>query len=251
MIKINGTLVSPTKFPDKTSQVWNVEKLQQGDYPNILFNPESEDECMHLFQLLHLCEAYDLTPKLDIRWLPYGRQDKYVNNSSCFALHTFIKILRAFPLRSIKIFDLHGNIADLSDFERRTTVTTYYPVALVENFFLKEDFDLVVYPDESAMWKYKDIYDLPYVHCVKTRDQATGKIESIEVPPDVAGKDVLVVDDICDGGATFMALAKKMTEAKVENYSLFVTHGLFTKGVHVLEKAGYHEVYSAHTPGVN
>jgi ribose-phosphate pyrophosphokinase len=40
----------------------------------------------------------------------------------------------------------------------------------------------------------------------------------------------LIVDDICDGGATFVALARKLREAGAIEVSLFVTHGIFSKG---------------------
>jgi len=46
---------------------------------------------------------------------------------------------------------------------------------------------------------------------------------------------IVIVDDLCDGGATFIAEAKYLRENGVTNpLHLFVAHGLFTKGVEPL-----------------
>jgi len=45
-------------------------------------------------------------------------------------------------------------------------------------------------------------------------------------------RDVIIIDDICDGGATFINIAKILTgykEFKGKIY-LIVTHGIFSKG---------------------
>jgi phosphoribosylpyrophosphate synthetase len=70
---------------------------------------------------------------------------------------------------------------------------------------------------------------------MKHRDIHTGKITHTEVPLSEARyyKDskFVIVDDICDGGRTFIELAKaireKVADAKIY---LVVTHGLFTSG---------------------
>lgn len=42
------------------------------------------------------------------------------------------------------------------------------------------------------------------------------------------GDDILIVDDICDGGATFLKIAKELPNT---NLYLYVTHGIFSKGL--------------------
>jgi phosphoribosylpyrophosphate synthetase len=43
-------------------------------------------------------------------------------------------------------------------------------------------------------------------------------------------RDILIVDDICDGGATFIELAKIIKPMNPSSLTLFVTHGIFSKG---------------------
>lgn len=78
----------------------------------------------------------------------------------------------------------------------------------------------------------------PIVFCEKERDPSTGKILETVVPVDsFEGRDVIVVDDICDGGATFLNLGRKIRERKCGKLYLFVTHGIFSAGFHLLEGA--------------
>ena len=56
----------------------------------------------------------------------------------------------------------------------------------------------------------------------------------------------VVTDDICDGGGTFIALIKNIKHkfCKGSKFYLCVTHGIFSKGVDVLEEAGYDAVFA-------
>lgn len=66
----------------------------------------------------------------------------------------------------------------------------------------------------------------------KKRDWRTGSLSdfSIEALPD--GGRYLVVDDICDGGGTFIGLA----QAANRKLDLYVTHGIFSKGSMLLKQ---------------
>lgn len=48
MIKLNGTIITPTIFPDKTSQIWHVENiLELGKWSNhIVFSPVMSDSSL-------------------------------------------------------------------------------------------------------------------------------------------------------------------------------------------------------------
>jgi ribose-phosphate pyrophosphokinase len=50
--------------------------------------------------------------------------------------------------------------------------------------------------------------------------------------PDTINSAVLIVDDICDGGGTFIGIAKALPK-DVKKY-LYVTHGIFSKGLREL-----------------
>ena len=103
----------------------------------------------------------------------------------------------------------------------------------------------LVAPDGGAL---KKIYKLSeylgginVVECSKRRDVKTGKLSSFEVfaAEDLEGKDFLVVDDICDGGGTFLGLAQQLRKHNAGRLYLAVSHGIFSQGVE--ELAQYYE----------
>ena len=95
-----------------------------------------------------------------------------------------------------------------------------------------------VSPDAGALKKVylvSDTFSTKYdvVVCSKHRD-IDGKLSKTTVPlsEDVLDKDLFIVDDICDGGGTFLNIAKtiKTNENFTGKIYLIVTHGIFSKG---------------------
>ena len=53
-----------------------------------------------------------------------------------------------------------------------------------------------------------------------------------------------MIDDICDGGRTFIECAKLLKAAGVGSMALYVSHGIFSKGLDPLENAGFTQVFT-------
>jgi ribose-phosphate pyrophosphokinase len=93
--------------------------------------------------------------------------------------------------------------------------------------------------------KYSKIYDdWPFIYGEKVRDQASGRITSYQVVGDAKGKRVLIIDDICDGGQTFMLLTRELLSAGASQVVLFVTHGIFSKGIRSLFDSGISQIFT-------
>lgn len=90
----------------------------------------------------------------------------------------------------------------------------------------------VIAPDQGAekrAGRVAEYLHVPLITAVKKRDHDTGRLISYSLPVQtLPGERFLVVDDICDGGATFGLLAASV-EREV-SLDLWVTHGGFTKG---------------------
>jgi ribose-phosphate pyrophosphokinase len=70
----------------------------------------------------------------------------------------------------------------------------------------------------------------------KVREPSTGKItRTVVLANDLSGKTAIITDDICDGGYTFIKIAEQLKEKNVEKIILYVTHGIFSKGLSVFE----------------
>lgn len=96
----------------------------------------------------------------------------------------------------------------------------------------------VIAPDKGALHRAEIAHGViggELITARKTRDVATGRLSGFEVDSLTTGRHYLVVDDICDGGGTFVGLGEKIREAGCYA-DLFVTHGIFSKGHDHLRK---------------
>lgn len=242
MITINGKILEVTKFPDGTSQVWKIDEhyLKHTDFVFIVWKFENESEFLHLAQLKQLLDQNGVRAHLKLDYLPYGRQDKDVSNNATFALHTFSYLLNKLYFDTIRIADPHSKKA----LELITSSWAFYPIEKVKELCIQNKIDVLCYPDKGAKEKYSALYDEKFIYGEKVRNQETGHITSYELIGDPSGKNVMIVDDICDGGATFTILAKDLLAKGAKSVVLFVTHGIFSKGTKVLFESGIQRIFT-------
>ena len=126
--------------------------------------------------------------------------------------------------------------------------TNGYSIDLAESFdkIYIENIDYLVSPDAGSnkkVFKLSQKYNIPMIRADKLRDLTNGQIlETIVYTDDLTGKRVLIVDDICDGGRTFIELAKQLIN-KGATVDLYITYGIFSKGKEVLKMAGIDNIY--------
>jgi ribose-phosphate pyrophosphokinase len=244
MIRLNEIEITPTLFPDGTSQIWHldIQALKGRDDYTIEWRFEHEDEFLWLAQLKMLLDTFDwLTlSNLDMPYLPYGRQDKVVSNDSTFALHTFAKLINSLHFSKVYVNDAHSKIALLLIENVRSRV----PIDRIKDVYDKLKADLVCYPDEGAITKYKEILPMLHIYGHKKREEKTGKITGYQVYGDVSEKIVLIVDDICDGGSTFLHLSERLHEKGAREVHLYVSHGIFSQGLKILREAGIKRIFT-------
>lgn len=251
MIYLNDTSAIPTVFPDGTSQVWKLPDAILLDSLNffIRWEFESEAEFLHLAQLKTLLDTqYGVPVFLEMPYLPYARQDKRPGNSRTFALHTFAKLLNSLAFTKVVFLDAHSAVATKLIENSVSYMPTYMPTYWYVRDVLRPT--CVFFPDIGARTRYTaETFSMRNVgHADKIRDQATGQILSYEVAYNskdfVPGADILIIDDICDGGATFVLLANALYAAGAKNVMLFVTHGIFSKGLQPLTEAGISRIFT-------
>ena len=98
----------------------------------------------------------------------------------------------------------------------------------------------LISPDGGALKKIYKVSEflggVDVVECSKSRDVKTGKLSGFKVyEDDLQGMDCLIVDDICDGGGTFVGLAQELKNKNAGKLYLAVSHGIFNKGFEVLD----------------
>jgi ribose-phosphate pyrophosphokinase len=242
MILVDGIEIKPTVFPDGTQQVWHLpEEVFKGK--TVVWGYENDAEIMTVCQLGQLLGG---AKTLLVPFLPYGRQDKDINNDSCFGLHTFLKIVSGF-FREVHTIDAHSHEFQGICAEHYLGYEDIFPTDAIRFAVSDSNSDMGCYPDKGAMQRYADGVCLPAVNCKKVRDQGTGAILSIELETnglDVNGKNVLIIDDICDGGRTFIENSKLLKAAGAKQVALYVSHGIFSKGTQILLDSGIEKIYT-------
>lgn len=242
-------IITPTIFPDKTSQVWKID-MPETKIVIIKWNFESESELIYLAQLVALLgKNNNREIILEIPYLPYARQDKDISNNTTFARDTFLRLLSTMDFIKIITYDIHSDIGfgrPYGRFESKKPIHIHQVIKETKP-------DIIFYPDEGALNRYSrmfleekcDLNMLPKAYGEKIRDQLTGTITgyNIENLHDLKGKNILIIDDICDGGATFIEAAKKLLELGANSIDLCVSHGIFSKGKEHLYKNGIRNIY--------
>lgn len=250
MITVNGHLIKATQFPDGTSQVWNLpEALLKTRVLLIDWRFEAERELMDLYSLRKLLRK-DAAIHLHVPFLPYGRQDKAVSNDTTFNLAVFADLINNLDFLEVTSVDVHNPVltGKLIKAFRNEEVGWIHSKLIAE---IRPDY--IVFPDVGASTRYiplgttsKKYMSVPYLILHKLRDQATGSIVGHSLDEDFnkycpePNTSFLMLDDICDGGATFLSAARALNKNYEGSHTihLYVTHGVFSKGRKVLEDAG-------------
>ena len=169
---------------------------------------------------------------LVVPYLPYARQDRVCNPGEALGLRVMCDLINAQGYASVEVWDAHSDVA-LALLDRVIHVEAW---RFVSAFY--DPNMVMVAPDEGAVKRthrcaQEVLADV--VHAEKIRDTLTGEITGTEVHSQgVGSRDFLIVDDICDGGRTFIELAKKLRPLTTGKIYLYVTHAIMSKGLDVM-----------------
>ena len=172
---------------------------------------------------------------------------KFKEGGTNYLKNVIAPIINSQNFDCVLTLDPHSDVLEavLNNYEKiDNLMLVKSALAKIDNKDGAQDRIILVSPDGGALKKIFDVaehFQIPnIVTAIKHRDIKTGKITHTEVPLSdnvkanrmyYNGCKFVIVDDICDGGRTFIELSKaikdKVPDAKIY---LIVTHGLFTSG---------------------
>jgi ribose-phosphate pyrophosphokinase len=172
---------------------------------------------------------------LVMHYTPYARQDRRTSCNEPFSFKTFARLINSCCFNRVQITDPHSDVIT-------ALLNNVYSVP--RHYLMKNsgfEFEVLVSPDAGAMKANHDVcrkYHIAHVIATKHRDVSTGAITETKIHTDIdlKGKRILVADDLCDGGRTFIELAKVIRKYEPSTLQLYVTHGLFSNGLTELLK---------------
>lgn len=192
---------------------------------------------------------------LDILYLPYARQDRICSQGEAHSLEVMCSVINHLDVSVVRLWDVHNREATLELLPAHLVVH-FEPWMLFDRYKVLESYDLdnliLCAPDEGALERAEEVANQAQmafpVLIKKGRNPDTGKIEGMEWEKhnrDINGWNILIIDDICDDGATFLDAGKILKEQGAENLYLYVTHGIFSKGLDLLQEYFKH-IYCYH-----
>ncbi|MEM6802608.1 MAG: ribose-phosphate diphosphokinase [Bacteroidota bacterium] len=241
-------------FQNQESQILDFDALTfSGGEPHIKIHARGPiKEAVMISQRVNNFEDFGLTlmavdalkrlevPAIQL-FLPYfpgARQDRVMVAGEALSVKVYADILNSLQLNRVIIFDPHSEVAPALINNCKSIDNSAFVKTCLDQ--IEEDV-LLISPDAGALKKaYKLAVKLggkEVIECSKKRDTRTGHLSDFMVyADDLQGKACLIVDDICDGGGTFLGLADKLREKNAGNLYLAVSHGIFSKGLSELKR---------------
>ena len=216
---------------------------------------QSSDDLMLIFLTTDALRRKGITSiDLVLPYLPYARQDRQCVDGEPFSLEVLAKLINSQDYLKVITFDVHSLVAStlINRLENVSNEDYVNRTLLVLNQVRKITDISLVSPDKGASQKSKALFESTRVftnliQCEKTRDPQTGALSGFTVlAEDLKGRDCLIVDDICDGGGTFIGVAKALKNRNAGDLYLFVTHGIFSRGFTELRKY-YKDIFTTNT----
>lgn len=192
--------------------------------------------------------------ELLLPYVPYARQDRVCNKGEALSIQVLASLINSLRCDSVTIYDPHSDVT--------SALLNHCTIVSQAELFAKTDLPIVacyhqavlLSPDAGAEKKVRSVakslttpgYKPEVIYAGKTRDPATGEITGTQIHGDVTGRNIVILDDICDGGRTFIALAEQLRSMGAADLYLYVTHGIFSKGLMPL-RTYFKAVYCNHT----
>lgn len=187
---------------------------------------------------------------LHIPYLLGARSDRQFTAGGVNYLKQVIcPIINSQKFDSVVVLDPHSDVTEacLDNFVKADNTTIVrHALTDIDNRNDARERVVLVSPDAGSLKKIYHVaetFDIDKIAiAAKHRDVRTGKITHTEVPnlPISLREEEMkyvIIDDICDGGRTFIELAKAIREQRpTAQIYLIVTHGIFSAGFLELSK---------------
>ncbi len=244
-IEINGHKFTAKHFVFSGGEVQtSIAGLDNRNWENMInieAHLQSSDDIISLLQVNDILvrKFPESRRNLSMAYAPYARQDRACAEGESLACKVFATMINSCNFGEVTVVDCHSDVLPaLLNNCRNISALQVIQISELSTILMKTDCVLVS-PDAGANKKVNEVgvaYQVPIIRADKSRDVKTGAITGTEVFCDnLQGKHCIIVDDICDGGFTFVKLAEALKAKGAGMITLYVTHGIFSKGLEVFD----------------
>lgn len=215
-----GVKLDPTLHPDNHESI-----VLDFHWPD----PLNPDLMLPILMGAAIRQVYGRKRILRMPYMPYLRQDRSFEHGIPIASAIAAKMLcsvfseietlepHSIPCPGVKFIEFSPNLSELIG-----------------------DRIQIVYPDENVIPLCS--MDFSYMRFKKIRIENAIRMELDEGEKHSDIDAACIVDDLCDGGATFIECARQLREMGFKKVVLCVAHGLFSKGVDHLFNNGIDKI---------
>ncbi|MFH1632034.1 MAG: ribose-phosphate diphosphokinase [bacterium] len=194
---------------------------------NIVFGSTQQPDS-NLLELIWLASAFK-KPTIIAPYLGYMRQDRAFPSGSVVAAKIVADLISSRASKIITL-DIHGPKA-MAHFGPKLKNLTALPI-LADEIKKYDDNAVIVAPDLGARKRSKTLAKmcdgLPTAVITKTRPSA-GRAVAKSIKGNVAGKNIILIDDMIDTGGTLIAAARLLKKKGAKKIIAAATHGIFSK----------------------
>ena len=225
---INGEGFKIITFPDGEKHL-KVDPIDLKQPINIICRITNSDELFILMQLSDILNRLEVSvDKIEITYLMSMRCDRLFSMEEPFTLKLVANVIKSFNAKAVYIIEPHSSRSlDLIN----NSVAVNPMDELVKQM---AETHTICYPDKGASDRYDFECD-SRIYCKKVRTVETGKLIKFSIDrtiSDTTPANIVIVDDLCDGGGTFLGIAELLRkEFNPSKLVLVVTHAVQEDGI--------------------
>ncbi len=163
-----------------------------------------------------------------IPWFGYSLQDKAFRPGEPIASKVIASMLSSQSVYRFILMDLHNN--SISGFFSVPS-SVLSSDALFISDIKKQGRDVVLVSSDfgglKRVGRFAEKMKLPMANIDKRRDLVSGQVVAFALAGDVAGKNVVIVDDLINGGSTAVEAARILRENGAKHISIYAAHAIF------------------------
>lgn len=226
---------------------------RKDDVDNVICRIQNSDDFMKLCLFTDAFKRLWKLNNLIIPYIPYARQDRIPVTGEALSIKVFTDLLNNLGYSKVTVLDPHSDVSTALinnvNIIPQCSIWSNQLIWLYNNNFIT-DFDLIS-PDAGALKKIYKLHEYVKEKCknirigMKHRDVLTGQITGTSIIGEAEAKTCIIVDDICDGGRTFIELAKVIRK-DYDKLILCITHGIFSNGFDELFKY-FDQIYTTNS----
>lgn len=258
--EIIKSALTPFNFPAGEAHTKREEQREFEPTEIAILQPDATSLHDDLFQLamwssLLLETDVKIKRVLVLPYAPGARADR----GNPFGARIYAEFLGGLMLDQTILFDPHSPVIvkELNYFMGGET-TVVDSTELFDQVTMRavlNQYTGIIAPDAGAVKRataMAKLANLPVFTATKHRDEATGKLSNFSIEGLDPNGTYLIVDDICDGGGTFLGLAEA-SGLSWGQLDLYVSHGVFSKNalLNLAEKFEYIYTTNSYAPSRN